>query len=195
MAHLAYGSKKVTLEKECVLGRHRDCGIALKDDKASRQHARVFLLENEWWIEDLESANGTKLNGKKIDKRSRIHHGDVIRIGASEISLVNEHTQQLTLHEIPDDMIGRQIGGYVIDGLIGRGVTGTIFTATQRALERGVAFKVMDPRLVAADHGFSDRFLQVVNKAAAIHHDGIVKIHECGREQGLLWYTMELVEG
>lgn len=195
MAHLELGDRRIMLEKECVLGRHRDCGMVLKDDGASRQHARVFLLESEWWIEDLESANGTKLNGKKLAKRARIHHGDLIGIGGTSVKLVNEHTQEIRLEKVPDDMIGRSIAGYDIDGLIGRGVTGTIFTATQKALERGVAFKVMDPRLTVSDPGFPERFLGTINKAASIRHDGVVRIHECGKDQGLLWYTMELVQG
>ncbi len=195
MAHLVYEDKKVPLEKECVLGRQKDCGVIVKDGKSSRHHARVFLLESEWWLEDLESANGTMLNGKAIAHRSRIHNGDVIGIGASRITLVNEHTQEIRLERIPEDMVGRTIAGYVIDGKIGTGVTGTIYTATQTALERGVAFKVMDPRLTSSDPGFADRFLKTINVAASIHDDGIVKIHECGKDQGLLWYTMELVEG
>src|ERR1700757_1434035 len=99
MAHLSYTGKKITLEKECVLGRQRGCGVVVNDDKASRQHARVFAVDGEWWIEDLESANGTKVNGKAVEKRQRIHSGDIIGIGRSEITLINEHTQQLGLTE------------------------------------------------------------------------------------------------
>ncbi len=188
--------KNTILEKECVLGRHRTCGLVVRDVKASRQNSRVFLLEGEWWVEDLGSSNGTRLNGKLLQARSRMKSGDVISIGASEITLVSEHAATTTAPDaIPEDMVGRTISGYLIDGEIGRGVTGTIYTATQLALERGVAFKVMDPKLSQSDPAFNDRFLKTVTKAASLTHDGLVKIHESGQEAGLLWYTMELVHG
>jgi len=195
MAYLLIGDKQHRLETECVLGRHRTCAVRIADSKASRQHARLFLLENEWWIEDLKSANGTLLNGGKLLARQKMADGDTIMIGKFEATLKSKRVATAISETIPDDMVGREIAGYKIDGQIGRGVTGTIFTATQIALERGVAFKVLDPSLGSQDAKFVERFIKTINKAASLTHDGLVKIHECGQNDGLLWYTMELVQG
>ncbi len=199
MAQLESAGTRVILEKECVIGRHRSCGLVVRDAKASRKHTRVFLLEGDWWVEDLGSANGTKVNGKTLKERQKMAAGDVISIGATDIRLLHEsiksHAPEAGPDRIPPDMVGRTISGYLIDGEIGKGVTGTIFTATQLALERGVAFKVLEPSISAGDPGFVERFNKTITKAASLTHDGLVKIHECGVHEGLLWYTMELVHG
>lgn len=197
MAQLDCGGTRVLLEKECILGRHRSCGMVVRDAKASRQHARVFLLEGDWWVEDLKSANGTRLNGEKLVKPTRLSPADVISIGTTQIRLLPGDAPPAPSGgpRIPAHMVGRTIAGYRIDGEIGKGVTGTIYTATQLALERGVAFKILDPAIGAGDAGFAERFIKTITKAASLTHDGLVKIHECGQYEGLLWYTMELVHG
>lgn len=45
------------------LGRGKACGLRFKDSRASREHCRIFPNSGEWWIEDLDSANGTLVNG------------------------------------------------------------------------------------------------------------------------------------
>ena len=55
--------------------------IVVADEEVSRQHARVYLdAEGRVWIED-SSANGTFVNGARIEKQSLLHTGDTIRLG------------------------------------------------------------------------------------------------------------------
>ena len=56
-----------------------------------------------------------------------------------------------------DALVGRVIGGYRIEAVIGRGGMGVVFRAMQTALNRPVALKVIAPEL-AADEGFRTRF-------------------------------------
>ena len=58
--------------------------VRIKDTKASRQHARLISQGGVVEIEDLDSSNGTLLNGKPVQKRM-LRHGDVIKIGTTEI--------------------------------------------------------------------------------------------------------------
>jgi len=67
---------KVTYE----IGRCRDAGIPLMQPGVSRQHARLFHLYSEEIIEDLNSTNGTYVNGVRIT-RCVLQNNDVIRIG------------------------------------------------------------------------------------------------------------------
>lgn len=63
-----------------VLGRVHGCDIVIDDAKASRRHARVIVEGGVVEIEDLESSNGTKLNGKPVTRRM-LRDGDEIQIG------------------------------------------------------------------------------------------------------------------
>ena len=63
-----------------VLGRHPDCDIAIENFDASRHHAQVLNLQNEFFLEDLHSTNGTFLNEQPVRRRQKINHGDRIRV-------------------------------------------------------------------------------------------------------------------
>ena len=90
--------------------------------------------------------------------------------------------------------IGQQIENYRIDDVIGEGGMGTIFRATDVNLMRPVAVKVMHGEL-AEDATFQGRFLQEARAAARLDHPSIVRIYHFGRESGLLYIVMELVDG
>lgn len=51
-----------------VLGRDPECEISLDDPMVSRQHARAFVQNRQWYIEDLRSRNGTRLLGQLVTK-------------------------------------------------------------------------------------------------------------------------------
>ena len=89
---------------------------------------------------------------------------------------------------------GQQIENYRIDALLGEGGMGTIYRATDVNLMRPVAVKVMHSHL-AADATFQSRFLQEARAAARLDHPSIVRVYHFGREAGLLYIVMELVEG
>ncbi len=62
----------------------RDEGLDLKlqhEDGASRRHCQLTVVGRELYVEDLGSSNGTKVNGKKIDRRVAVQPGDVIGVG------------------------------------------------------------------------------------------------------------------
>jgi serine phosphatase RsbU (regulator of sigma subunit) len=66
---------------ETVLGRHPDCGIQLDSNMVSRRHAQVTGDGDQFFVEDLGSGNGTIVNGKQIEKRTLLKHGDRIKLG------------------------------------------------------------------------------------------------------------------
>lgn len=67
-----------------IFGRHTEAGIFIPDVKASRSHAKLTLAGDEFLLFDLDSTNGTYVNGS-LTKQTRLRHGDVIKIGATEI--------------------------------------------------------------------------------------------------------------
>lgn len=66
---------------EARLGRTADNDIVVKDSGASRSHARVFQKGTRFFIEDMKSANGTKLNGGLITGTKELKSGDTVTIG------------------------------------------------------------------------------------------------------------------
>ena len=68
-------------DPEMVLGRHPDCQIQLDSNMVSRRHAQVVGSGDEFFVEDLGSGNGTFVNGKKIEGRTRLAHDDRIKVG------------------------------------------------------------------------------------------------------------------
>lgn len=77
----------IPLESANTLGRATSNSIVLLDDFASAQHAVLGYKQRAWWIEDLGSTNGTLVNGKPINKPTRVAVGDVIQIGTSKLRL------------------------------------------------------------------------------------------------------------
>ena len=65
-----------------MLGRLPDCDIVITDPKASRRHAEVRPAGHGFVVADLDSTNGTKLNGVEI-REQPLHDGDRIGIGAT----------------------------------------------------------------------------------------------------------------
>ena len=67
------------------IGRASDCTIPIKDRYLSRRHAEILSNDNHWVLKDLGSANGTYLNGSRVERELRLHTGDRIRLGDTEI--------------------------------------------------------------------------------------------------------------
>ena len=68
------------LEQAAILGRLDSNDIPVKDTKASREHAKIYKQGERYAIVDLNSSNGTYVNGAKITKQM-LDAGDVIEIG------------------------------------------------------------------------------------------------------------------
>ncbi len=90
--------------------------------------------------------------------------------------------------------IGSQLAGYRIDALVGRGGMGVIYRATQLALDRPVALKVVAPEL-ANEPGFRERFQRESKLAASLDHPHVLPVHEAGEADGRLFIVMRYVEG
>ena len=63
-----------------VIGR-RAPRLKLDDTRVSRRHARVWCERGQWWIEDLDSTHGTRVNHDTIDRPTPLYVGDEIRLG------------------------------------------------------------------------------------------------------------------
>ena len=83
---------------------------------------------------------------------------------------------------------------YELLDLLGTGGFGRVYRVRDLQLERQVALKVLHPVLIR-DPSVVERFRREAQLAARLDHPNIVNIYEIGGRSGLIWYTMELIDG
>lgn len=93
-----------------------------------------------------------------------------------------------------EPQIGSILAGYRVDSLLARGGMGVVYRATQVALDRPVALKVI-ARELADQEGFRERFLRESRLAAKLEHPNVVPVYDAREEDGELIVAMRLVEG
>ncbi|HEV2753397.1 MAG TPA: serine/threonine-protein kinase, partial [Solirubrobacteraceae bacterium] len=89
---------------------------------------------------------------------------------------------------------GSVFADHRIEGLAGRGGMGVVYRATQPALERLVALKLITPAL-AEDPEFRQRFVRESKAAASIEHPNVIPIYYAGERDGQLFIVMRYVDG
>lgn len=70
-----------------VIGRSSDCDIHVEDKDSSRQHAVIQPIGEEYYLRDMDSTNGTLINGRPVEKRI-LRHGDKITIGKQVLQFI-----------------------------------------------------------------------------------------------------------
>jgi hypothetical protein len=70
-----------------TIGRAPQSEIVIDDNFASGRHARVFGADGAIYVEDLESTNGTYVNGRRVATRAQLRPDDLVRIGDVELRL------------------------------------------------------------------------------------------------------------
>src|SRR3954471_4058476 len=87
-----------------------------------------------------------------------------------------------------------RLGPYEIEKPLGRGGMGSVYAATDSQTGQRVAIKALTPQLAMAE-GFRERFESEIESLKTLKHDGIVRLYGYGEQDGVLFYSMELVEG
>ncbi|MFP4566465.1 MAG: diguanylate cyclase [Spirochaetaceae bacterium] len=95
-----------------TIGRGRECEIQLPDISVSRRHARIIRETDGYIIEDLNSTNGTLVNGEPVTRRA-LKSGDQIRVGRLHLEFQNREDDATPATLDPGDTI-------VLEGEIAR---------------------------------------------------------------------------
>ena len=177
-------SLEIEVKEAVVLGRGHTCDLTLADDRASRNHCRVYRHGSDYFVRDLRSKNGTRLNGRTVTF-ARLMYGDEIGVGRSSIRFAQHSAKAF---------VGAQIAGYEVLDQIASGGMGVVYRARQLTLDRVVALKVLHPRLVA-DPKFVERFEREARAAGALNHINIVHVQDAGQADGTYYYAMEYIDG
>ncbi len=93
---------------EVILGRDENCDLPLKERPISRQHVRIFREGDAYFIQDLESRNGTWLNGEQITGVHPLYDGDEIYLALSvRIRFIGSGTTTPLTSRVPPAGAGR----------------------------------------------------------------------------------------
>jgi len=115
------GRTYLAADEPQVIGRSSD-QIPLSDHGVSRRHAELRPTRDGWVIRDLDSSNGTYVNGQRILTPTPLRHGDQVRVGASLLVFTGQ--------EAPAEKLGRERYRDLVDLELGaRGVDSSILTA------------------------------------------------------------------
>jgi serine/threonine-protein kinase len=95
---------------------------------------------------------------------------------------------------VVDDLAGRRVGRFLVQGRIGAGGMGHVYRAEDTILKRVVAIKRMAPRF-QFDERDRERFLKEAQRASALNHPNIAAIHDVIEEKGEILLVMEYIEG
>jgi Tol biopolymer transport system component/predicted Ser/Thr protein kinase len=115
-------------------------------------------------------------------------------LDAQDARKAAEEARALEASLAPDLPGESRLGEFLLVREIGRGGMGIVYEAEQEPLGRRVALKVL-PAGAALDERLSIRFLKEARAAARLDHPGIVQVFTSGRDQGVLYFAMELIEG
>jgi YVTN family beta-propeller protein len=94
----------------------------------------------------------------------------------------------------PDLYLGREVAGYQVEEVIGRGGMGVVYRAEHLRLGRKVALKVVAPQ-IAREPKFRERFLRESRTAGSLDHPNVVPIYDAGEADGVLYIAMRFVDG
>ncbi len=97
--------------RHLVIGRHPGCDVVVVEGTISRQHARVIHRSEGCFVEDLGSANGTFLNGRRVRRPTLLHDRDRIQIAGTCFVFVDDDAHGEpgeTTHMIPQVMAERE---------------------------------------------------------------------------------------
>jgi pSer/pThr/pTyr-binding forkhead associated (FHA) protein len=89
----SHAGKEVKLPTpKCLIGRNDDCHLKPQSEAVSRRHCVILTTDTEVTVRDLNSRNGTHVNGEKITGDTVLLNGDIVKVGPLEFEMLIEHT-------------------------------------------------------------------------------------------------------
>lgn len=171
-------------DKRTSFGRQGSCNHQIKDPKASREHFVIERTGDLYSIFDRKSRNGTRVNDRRISEHLLTDH-DVVTVGRCEyVFVLGPEDKRLS------DLITK----YELGERVGSGGMGIVFSAKQRSMDRDVALKILAPKFCNKQR-FIDQFIREARSAGALNHPNIIQVHDVGTENGVHYFSMEMVLG
>jgi pSer/pThr/pTyr-binding forkhead associated (FHA) protein len=90
-------SKRQFSQPQIMIGRDTKCDVSMLDEALSAHHARLTHHHGQWWLEDLNSTNGTFLNREKLTTPAVVITGDHFKCGNTIFSIQVEDSNGFSL--------------------------------------------------------------------------------------------------
>lgn len=90
-------------QPEVTLGRDPACDLSFDDEAVSARHAKLSFHHGQWWLEDLKSTNGTKLNHEKLTTATVLMSGDEIKCGKVRLAVSLDREATVSNTSTPED--------------------------------------------------------------------------------------------
>jgi len=184
-------TQTVEIDERAVVGRMPECTIQLQEPHASRKHAVIYRQEDEWRIRDLDTRNGTSVNGERITEDRELHPGDVVTIGKAVLTFLGDSAPG---PPEPKDSSKPAVllGDYKIVGEIAHSSYARVCKVTREGVNREMIAKVLDRRAFV---GGPDNLLVTVRSLAALNHPAIASIYEVDPRGDFPYFIGEFVPG
>jgi pSer/pThr/pTyr-binding forkhead associated (FHA) protein len=95
----AQGMEYLVTKAYTVIGRDPASDITPRDSRISRQHAVIVYVDGSYILKDLDSTNGTFMNGASI-KQASLRHGDKFRVGETTFQFILQENRRSVTYEI-----------------------------------------------------------------------------------------------
>lgn len=90
-------SQRQFSQPEIMIGRDTKCDVSITDEALSAHHARLTHHHGQWWLEDLNSTNGTFLNREKLTTAAVVITGDHFKCGNTVFGIQVEDSDGLSI--------------------------------------------------------------------------------------------------
>lgn len=192
-------SIEITPKEPLVLGRAEKGNGLISDPKISSTHCRVSWDGQTIHVEDLDSRNGTYVDGEKVTV-AHLELGSMFQLGATEILI--KRPQEIGKAPIvkPNvrgpltELIGEYLSNFEVLEIISRGENSVVFRARDTENKRTVALKVLLPEFVKREEDMK-RFVRSVKTMMPVQHPNIVEIYGAGKTGKYCWMAMEFIDG
>ncbi len=208
--HGLAGAPLIMLPTDEELGLGRDpggSGVKIADPRCSRRHAVVYVREGSWFVRDLDSKNGTWVNGERITGEFQLSRGDHVRIGHAEFAFAGKdeafrcasclETLVIAPAEAPFCTECRRVfpllGGTLAQRRLVRGLGNGSFGSVYVGHRRGnpyVALKVLHVEFTESPDVVM-KFLKEAYATSHLEHENIVRFGDSGHEAGHWFIILE----
>ena len=183
-----------------TIGRSQKAHLSVSDDpRCSRFHARFEVNPPQCVVVDLQSRNGTLVNGIAIQEMTELHDGDLVQIGKTclQVEIQGGTSESDDSHDEianvdPQAVPVKAIPGFRLTRFLGQGGMGTVYHAIREIDGENVAVKVLRPRTTIGNG--LQHFIREASILAQLKHRRIVRLFEFGLQRNEPYLVMEWVE-
>ena len=83
-----FTGQEIIVDHDLLVGRGQDADLVLQAAEVSRKHAALVLKDDQLWVQDLNSSNGTFVNDLRIEQDVQLQEGDIVQFAGLKFSVL-----------------------------------------------------------------------------------------------------------